>query len=350
MRNDENNPAPPGQRNSPFSFVIDDDIYHKMIEEVEDYSILLLDTNGIIKNWNKGEEKIKGYSSKEIINKRFHIFYSKEDRKAKLPDMLLDQARKEGKATHEGWRLRKDGTRFWGSVVITSIHGKDNQVIGFSKVTRDLTERRKLEENILKAVINAQEKERNEISEELHDNVSQLLTTSQLLLQAAEKECSNPMLVKGQLQLKAALAEIRNISHRLNPSAILLAGIYEAINDLVKDINQGNVLQFDFSVQEGKEKLSGEIQLMLFRIVQEQVSNIIKHAGATRAHIDLKEKNKRIALTITDNGKGFQFNNVKKGLGLQNIFCRAELYKGTAAIISSPGKGCTIRVTIPVSE
>lgn len=122
--------------------------YHKMIEEVEDYAILLMDRSGIIMNWNKGAEKIKGYHESEIIGRHFSVFYLPEDRERGLPDRLMMEAKRTGKAVQEGWRMRKDGSRFWGSIVITALHDVDNNVIGFSKVTRDLTERKLAEDRI----------------------------------------------------------------------------------------------------------------------------------------------------------------------------------------------------------
>ncbi len=123
--------------------------YHRMIAEVQDYAIILLDENGYIQNWNAGAEKIKGYKSDEIVGKRFSIFYPKEDQENNLPDKLLQLAREQGKAIHEGWRVRKDGSRFWGTIVITALHDQDNHVIGFSKVTRDLTDKKIAEEKLL---------------------------------------------------------------------------------------------------------------------------------------------------------------------------------------------------------
>lgn len=116
--------------------------YHKMIEQVEDYAIIFLDKDGIIQNWNKGAEKIKGYKENEIVGRSFSEFYLPADREHGLPTKLLNKARETGKAIHEGWRLRKDGTQFWGSIVLTTLHDSDNKIIGFSKVTRDLTERK----------------------------------------------------------------------------------------------------------------------------------------------------------------------------------------------------------------
>lgn len=122
--------------------------YHKMIEEVDDYAILLMDKSGIIQNWNRGAEKIKGYKDYEIIGKSFQLFYLPEDRESGLPQKLINEAYRTGKALQEGWRVRKDGTRFWGSIVITALHDVYNNVIGFTKVTRDLTDKKRAEDKI----------------------------------------------------------------------------------------------------------------------------------------------------------------------------------------------------------
>lgn len=123
-------------------------LYHRMIEEIQDYAIIVLDKNGYIQNWNKGAEKIKRYTEEEIIGKHFSIFYLEDDLKHNLPQRLLNQAGTSGVASQEGWRKRKDGSKFWGSITITAIHDEDRSVIGFCKVTRDLTDRKQAEDNL----------------------------------------------------------------------------------------------------------------------------------------------------------------------------------------------------------
>ena len=113
--------------------------YQKMVEDIEDYAILILDQSGIIENWNKGAEVLKGYKAKEIIGRNFSVFYTAEDQQNGRPQSLIEKATHEGSARDIGWRVRKDGTRFWGSIVITAIHGYSGEVIGFTKVTRDLS-------------------------------------------------------------------------------------------------------------------------------------------------------------------------------------------------------------------
>lgn len=112
-----------------------------MIEEILDYAIILLDFDGTILTWNKGAEKIKGYKEKEILGQNFRIFYLPADRQALLPEDLINQAIKEGRARHIGRRVRKDGTTFWGSILITALHDDDGKVIGFTKLTKELSDK-----------------------------------------------------------------------------------------------------------------------------------------------------------------------------------------------------------------
>jgi len=114
--------------------------FNKMVEEIDDYAILILDQDGYVENWNKGAERIKGYRFDEIVGQHFSLFYTEEDRKRRRPQQLIKEAEERGVARDEGWRIKKGGERFWGSIVITSIHGSNGQVVGFTKVTRDLTE------------------------------------------------------------------------------------------------------------------------------------------------------------------------------------------------------------------
>lgn len=125
------------------------DVYQRMIEDIADYAILLLDTDGNVATWNRGAEQIKGYTSGEIIGRHFSIFYTQEDKAAGLPQALLEKAATEGRAMTEGWRVKKGGARFWGSVLITPIRDDDGVLTGFGKITRDLTDKKKNEDALL---------------------------------------------------------------------------------------------------------------------------------------------------------------------------------------------------------
>jgi len=115
-----------------------EDLHRKMIDEIQDYAIILLDLDGTILTWNQGAQMIKGYKAEEITGQNFCIFYLPEDRQAGLPQKLLALAAREGRAKHTGRRVRKDGTMFWGSILITALHDDDGSVVGFAKLTREL--------------------------------------------------------------------------------------------------------------------------------------------------------------------------------------------------------------------
>jgi len=127
------------------------DQFRQMVEQVRDYAIFIMDPQGRIASWNAGAEQIKGYRAAEVIGKHFSIFYTKEDIKSRVPERELEVARTAGSVDQEGWRLRKDGSRFWASVTITALYDEAGVLTGFGKVTRDVTERRSAEEALQKS-------------------------------------------------------------------------------------------------------------------------------------------------------------------------------------------------------
>jgi len=126
-----------------------DDRFRLLVESVQDYALIMLDPDGVITSWNSGAERIKGYTPDEIIGSHFSRFYPREDIVAQKPERELAEARAEGRAQDENWRLRKDGSRFWANVVITALRDpRTGELCGFGKVTRDLTERKLAEERL----------------------------------------------------------------------------------------------------------------------------------------------------------------------------------------------------------
>ena len=130
------------------AYLTDDRRYRLLVEAVTDYAIYMLDPGGVVSSWNPGARRFKGYEASEIIGQHFSRFYTDEDRKDGLPARALETARREGKFENEGWRVRKDGTRFWAYVVIDPIRSQDGVIIGFAKITRDLTERKAAEQQL----------------------------------------------------------------------------------------------------------------------------------------------------------------------------------------------------------
>ena len=152
------NPPQGSAENTPVGKTLDLLSLDSLFGEVEDYAIFMLDVKGTILSWNRGAQKIKGYSATEIIGKNYRIFYTAEDKESKLSDRLLADAREHGKTSYEGWRVKKDGTRFWGSVTITALHDSDGSIRGFLKVTRDLTDKKVAEDSYSNYVVELKQK------------------------------------------------------------------------------------------------------------------------------------------------------------------------------------------------
>jgi PAS domain S-box-containing protein len=225
----------------------------------------------------------------------------------------------------------------------------------------DITERKKLEQKLLseqlshqrlltQATIDSQEKERREIGKELHDNIGQRLTTIKLYLDLAQSTAdssTSEMIILSQRNISDVINEIRSLCRALIPSSLGDLGLVECINDLIQGVSRAQKLQFLFQHSQFNESILLENQkLMVFRIVQEQVNNIVKHAEASRIIIRLVNDDDLLVLEINDDGNGFDTESIKRGLGLTNMKNRAELLGGNFSLISTPGKGTTVLVTI----
>ncbi len=246
------------------------------------------------------------------------------------------------------------------AVILYESDGTPRRMIGtITDLTRmkqlqDQIEKQKIDQQrtITEVTIRAQEKERIEIGRELHDNINQILTTTKLYIDVAmhEPELQNEMLDRAMVNISSAIEEIRSLSRSLVPPSLGDIGIEEAIMEMISNLRMSQGIIFEFS-QERLDSidLSPDIKLMVFRIVQEQVNNILKHSKATRAEIKLSVTEKLLNITIEDNGIGFDTSKRSAGIGLNNIVSRAELHNGTMEVISSPGKGCILNVSIPVN-
>jgi PAS domain S-box-containing protein len=229
----------------------------------------------------------------------------------------------------------------------------------------NITERKKLERALIteqinhqkqltQATIDGQEKERRELGKELHDNIGQQLTTVKLFLDMAKSGVdneTNEMLNMATKGISDLINEVRAMSRSLVPHTLNDLGLTESLMELISSLNRLQSLSFFFHHQGFEEAvLAGNKQLMIYRIVQEQLNNIIKHSGATEATVNLSISGNCAILTIQDNGQGFDLKSLRKGLGFTNIRNRAELFGGTAQILSAPGEGCLLKVSIPVAD
>jgi PAS domain S-box-containing protein len=125
--------------------------FRLLVQSIVDYAIYMLDPKGFVTSWNAGAERIKGFQKEEIVGRHFSTFYTPEDRDAGMPEKVLETARRDGKYVGEGWRVRKDGSRFWASVVVDRINDENGKLVGFAKITRDMTETREAQQALLEA-------------------------------------------------------------------------------------------------------------------------------------------------------------------------------------------------------
>ena len=208
------------------------------------------------------------------------------------------------------------------------------------------------QKQITEAVILAQEKERTEIGKELHDNVNQILGASNLYINSAmtDEGMRQELLERSTELVSNAINEIRKISKSLITPGLREIGLVESIEDIIDDLRvAGDKLAVHLDLQNiSEDQIEDPRKLAVFRIVQEQLNNIVKHAQATRVLIRLSGEEDHIVLTVSDNGVGFDVSRYRKGVGITNIISRAELFNGKVEIVSSPGEGCTMTVNLPM--
>jgi PAS domain S-box-containing protein len=366
--------------------------YHQMISEVQDYAIILLNTDGIIENWNAGAEKIKGYKSEEVIGKRFSIFYTEEDLKSNLPDKLLRIAAEEGRATQEGWRVRKDGSRFWGIIVITALHDKEHKIIGFSKVTRDLTEKKLAEDKLLSytAELELQNSELEQFayvaSHDLQEPLRKIQTFSELIQENFQDEA----LVKKYFEKLNSSAKRMGllVKSLLNYSRLSKGNSQQTtvnLNDLVADVRQDFELLIEeknaLIISENLPSVTGSYT-QLGQLFANLISNSLKFSERDpeiriSSVIVSKEDipnpsvplshNTYLNLIFTDNGIGFEQQYDKiifslfqrlhgrqdyAGTGIGLALCKkiAENHHGFITAASELGKGAKFNVYLPIDE
>jgi PAS domain S-box-containing protein len=337
-------------------FYHDERQYHLMIEEVEDYAILMLDRNGMIRNWNKGAQKIKGYTEEEAVGMHFRMFYPCEDREAGLPEQLIGKATREGKAIHEGWRIRKDGTTFWGSVVITALHDPKGQVIGFSKVTRDLTERKRSEDRLRQysRQLEAQNKELQQFAYAAAHDLKEPLRKIQLYYSAIageNGETLEPAQRQSYLQRSADAARRmqRLIDDLLTFSRIVGTGDTLQPVDLnlllseVRSQFQDTLDQFGAVLSVSRLPIVSGIPFQLQQLFLNLLGNSIKFRAPDRSlQITVSASRVRVPemanaygaerfdrIEVRDNGIGFE---PEEGERIFNLFERlhgSETYSGT---------------------
>jgi PAS domain S-box-containing protein len=252
-----------------------------------------------------------------------------------------------------------DGSFNWYDVRIFPIAGGDGQLFGIMMAALDITEKKLLEQELLdqkvqeqkkitRAMIKAQEKERNRIGQELHDNVNQILVGTKMFLTSAGKKDAKVLeLIKYPLELiDSTIREIRSLS-TTQVTPLRNIHLQELIQSLLNDLVKNTPVVTDFSYTIPSDLLDDDLKLNIYRIVQEQINNIIKHAHPKNVHITVAAADDSINIIVTDDGKGFDTAKKRKGIGISNMINRVESFNGQVSIESSPGKGCRIDIHIP---
>jgi signal transduction histidine kinase len=247
------------------------------------------------------------------------------------------------------------------AIIIRDREGKAIRLIG---ATQDVSRLQELEERleqeiklkakqIAEAIEDARNAERSAIGKELHDNINQLLGASRMFLEIGKQGGENSMmyLSRSYEYILTAIEEIRKLTKGLITDIIKTLGLSEAIDNVTRNTMEVNPVKISCDLESFKEdSVNDKFKLNAFRIVQEQLNNILKHAGATEVIINLSQNKKSIILSISDNGVGFDTGKKYKGIGLANIKTRAASYFGTADFDSKPGQGCILTVTFPVTN
>ncbi len=300
---------------------------------------------------NDAFTKMTGYSKEEVIGKTPKLFQGPNTNKAELK-RIKKAIKRWDSCEIEVINYKKNGEEFWNNIAISPVADSTGSFTHWISIQRDITVRKKKDQEITKAIITAQEHERFQIGGELHDNVNQILAGVLLNLGMTKTRPVEELpewINKSVEYIHLAISEIRKLSHKLAPVSFDENSLKETFEKLLSAININNRFSIDFFIDEVSQMhVDGDIQLNLYRILQEQINNIMKYSKATAIEISLSLVKNAICLRIYDNGIGFDTKKIKEGIGLHNIKKRTELFSGNFTLKSATGKGCEIIVEIPI--
>ena len=355
-----------------------------LVESAQDYAIFLLDPDGRVATWNLGAQRIKGYQASEIIGKHFSIFYPEEDLRSEKPKMELEVATAVGRFEDEGWRLRKDGSRFWANVIITALRDSSGNLRGFSKITRDTTEKmlalealrntnQELREEVARRtqaesklqeserslrklsghLLRMQDEERRRLGRELHDSVGQYLAALKMGLETIHDDSSSQVQECVQM-VDQCMKEVRTISYLLYPPMLEEVGLRSAIPWYIEGFSKRSGIQVACDIDPKVGRLSRDAELAIFRILQESLTNVHRHSESATAQVFLGLDDGTVYLEVSDQGKGISPAALEPGsdssntlgVGLRGMLERVHQLGGSMEL-SSNERGTTVRATLP---
>jgi PAS domain S-box-containing protein len=336
-----------------------------IVESSED-AIVSKDLDGTITSWNKAAERIFGYSAEEAIGRHITLIIP-QDRLGEENDILARLRRGERVDHFETVRKRKNGILFDVSVTISPVKDGHGRVIGASKVARDITDRKETERALREAelsgrLLQLQDEERRRVARELHDGAGQLLAALSMNSSAISEEKAklSPEAARGVEEnhslIDQAISEIRTVSYLLHPPLLDEVGLKSALSEYVNGFGQRSRICVSLEFPSDLERLPHVVELSLFRIVQECLTNIHRHSGSATARVRLLHVPGEIQLEVADEGRGIDpeiqekfFAGRSTGVGLHGMRERVRQIGG-ALQIHSNGKGTAVRVFLPVRE
>ena len=356
-------------------FAVITDITNKILAEVElkKLSMIAKETNnGVVISdkdqnvvWvNDAFTKMCGYELDEVFGKNPMQFLQGPETNLEVMDWVKDKILKKESCVFEILNYSKTGKKFIVRVQLQPIFDEDDNIDQFFALQTDITTQKALEEKveaekiikqkqITNAVYTAQENERSEIGRELHDNVNQLLGATKLYIDMARKneECKDEMLITASGYTLNAIEEIRKLSKTLITPLIKEIGLVDSIKDIIDELMLVHPIRIILTTNNFLEEgLDDKFKLNVFRIVQEQINNVLKHAAARTININIENNLDKLLLSITDNGIGFNTTQRKTGVGITNIKSRSELFNGIVQLTSSPGKGTSLSIIFHKAE
>ena len=327
--------------------------------------VAMTDRRGLIIYANENFSRISKYSLEELIGQDHRIVNSGYHPPSYMKNMWATITK--GEIWRGEFRNRsKDGTIYWVDATIIPFLDSEGKPYQYLSIRNDITQRKLAEESMLqlkeqmheqrlqeqkkltRVMINAQERERNHIGRELHDNVNQILAGTKIYLgMAAKKNPQAKELIDYSLGLiNDAIEEIRQLSSR-QVTPIKNVNLHDLVDHLLQHLANTAMIRTEFVYNIGESKIDDDLKLNIYRIIQEQAGNIVKHADAKNVKVLIEAKSRKLMIEVRDDGKGFDPTKKRKGIGLSNMINRVESFNGEIKIISSPGTGCAIEMMIP---
>lgn len=332
---------------------------YRLIFESSRDAILLVQPDGSIEAMNKAASAMFEQAATNTQITKFSQLYEKTE--PAIAGTVNENNCFFVEETETAFQLRS-GRRFVGEIACSSF--RDGNGHWYTLVLiRDVTQRKRIEQKLqneqkryqrimTRQILIAQEQEREHIGHELHDNVNQILTTVKLYLETArQKEALQKNLIdRSVIYLQQCINEIRHLSHRLSAPTLGTQSLVDSLQDLIESVSSIADFDIHLCVEKYKQPVSKELSLAIYRIVQEQLNNIIKHSGASKVTILLLQTEGETELRIEDNGKGFDPLVRSNGIGLNNIASRVKAFSGRLSVDSGPGRGCRLEVQFPHIE